>query len=186
MSPKKAPRKLSRDILLAFGIPVIFIPGLLLASLLGWDWRLGLAALDKNPDKYFASEQIFPKKGKVERVIDGDTFVLYSGEKVRLMGIDAPELAAEWGMEARAKVVELTSKQEITLEYEEKEKLDAYGRLLAYVWVNKELLNALLLEEGYAKTLLYKHETPPKYWLLFQNKEAFAKERHYGLWYRSY
>src|SRR3989344_5794418 len=128
MSPKRAPRKLSRDILLAFGIPVIFIPGLLLASLLGWDWRAGLATYNKNPDKYFASEQIFPKK----------------------------------------------------------EKLDAYGRLLAYVWVNKELLNALLLENGYAKTLLYKHETTPKYWLLFQNKEAFAKERHYGLWYRSY
>ena len=40
----------------------------------------------------FAQKQIISKVG---RVIDGDTFVLTNGERVRLLGVDTPELTSQ-------------------------------------------------------------------------------------------
>ena len=43
-------------------------------------------------------------RGKVKKVIDGDTFVLKSGEKVRIANLDAPELNQEGGQAAKKRV----------------------------------------------------------------------------------
>ncbi len=75
----------------------------------------------------------------VRRVIDGDTFVLYSGEKVRLIGVDTPETKhpqkpiQHFGKEASEFTRRMIEGKAILLEYDGK-RSDRYGRLLAYVY----------------------------------------------------
>jgi len=93
----------------------------------------------------------------VHRVIDGDTVQLSDGTRVRLLGIDSPELAqqdkaAETGaVEAREWLrleVEGTS---VTLRYGP-ERHDRYGRTLAWIYDSHgELINLQLLTEGHAR-----------------------------------
>ena len=75
----------------------------------------------------------------VRRVIDGDTFVLYSGEKVRLIGVDTPETkhpqkpVQYFAKEASEFTRRMIEGKTILLEYDGK-RSDRYGRLLAYVY----------------------------------------------------
>jgi endonuclease YncB( thermonuclease family) len=43
-------------------------------------------------------------RGKVKRIIDGDTFQLKGGEYVRIAGLDAPELHQRGGMAAKRRL----------------------------------------------------------------------------------
>lgn len=75
----------TRKRLLALGVPAVLIPGLLIAMALGWNpTKLGSV---KN---YHQIKTIFPERGVVSAVKDGDTFELQNGVGVRLIGIDAP------------------------------------------------------------------------------------------------
>jgi endonuclease YncB( thermonuclease family) len=75
---------------------------------------------------------------RVARVIDGDTVDLDSGERVRLFGIDAPELSARCGPQARDTLVFFLQDQGrdrwVWLEYGPRQ-VDQYGRTLGYLWV---------------------------------------------------
>jgi micrococcal nuclease len=123
----------------------------------------------------------------VEKVIDGDTIVLKNGERVRYLGIDAPETrfspfgAEYYGEEAKKRNRELVEGRRVRLEFDV-EKRDKYGRLLAYVFVDSIFVNALLLREGYAKL----HFIPPnnRYLDLFIKLEKEAKLTNQGLWRR--
>ncbi|MCX6090319.1 MAG: thermonuclease family protein [Candidatus Atribacteria bacterium] len=74
----------------------------------------------------------------VVRVVDGDTVELNTGEKVRYIGMDTPELhhpkkpvqfLAQEAYQANKKMVE---KKRVKLEFDVQQK-DQYGRLLAYI-----------------------------------------------------
>ena len=69
--------------------------------------------------------------------------------------------------------------KEIALEFDVQER-DHYGRLLAYVWINGEMFNKVLLREGYAKVATY----PPnvKYVEDFTAIQNQARENKKGLW----
>ncbi len=93
-------------------------------------------------------------------VIDGDTIVLNTGEKVRYLGIDTPEcksyrdgmwveVSQPFSREAKEFNRKLVEGRQIRLEFD-KVKRDKYGRLLAYVWVGDRLLNEELLKAGLA------------------------------------
>jgi micrococcal nuclease len=78
-------------------------------------------------------------EGKVRAVFDGDTVLLETGEKVRYLGIDAPEIGhngepsdcfGEKAGEANSKMV---LGRKIELRYDGRTQ-DKYGRLLAYVF----------------------------------------------------
>ena len=87
----------------------------------------------------------------VDKVIDGDTFKTRKGEKVRLLGINAPETQhgnspeQAFGNEAKVALTKLIDNQVVRLSFD-KEKKDKYGRTLAHVylrgglWVNEEML----------------------------------------------
>jgi len=94
-----------------------------------------------------------PSKATVASVIDGDTIVLESGEKVRYLMIDTPEITGGkndcWGEEARAYNEELVLGQEVTLTYDV-ECTDRFDRLLAYVEAPDGEMNTLMLERGFA------------------------------------
>src|SRR5438034_5929829 len=93
----------------------------------------------------------------VRAVIDGDTIDVANYGRVRLLGIDAPELgrgfdtAAPFGREARERLASLVLHRWIRLE-QEGARVDAYDRHLAYV-VREDgvFVNAALVRDGLAR-----------------------------------
>jgi endonuclease YncB( thermonuclease family) len=70
----------------------------------------------------------------VERVIDGDTFVLVGGERIRIIGVDTPEVGEPFADSATAFLAGLIVARPVYLEFDVGER-DRHGRLLAYVYV---------------------------------------------------
>jgi len=84
----------------------------------------------------------------VNRVVDGDTVDTDGGERLRLYEINAPEYPKDClGVDAKARMEELVLNKKI--QYEKIGK-DNFGRVLAYVYVNKLLINEVMTEEGLA------------------------------------
>jgi len=130
------------------------------------------------------------ESAKVERVIDGDTILLTSGEKVRYIGINTPEIVDPgkpvecFGKEALEKNSQLVSEQNVLLERDISDK-DKYGRILRYVYIqdaqnNKIMINEKLVSEGFAKADVYKPDI--KYEDLFAKAQQQAKSVGLGLW----
>lgn len=124
-------------------------------------------------------------QGDVAKVIDGDTFVLKTGQHIRLIGINAPELhhptlgEQPYGKEAKKHLEELILGKKVRLEFDVQTH-DKYGRLLAYVYVDKIFVNAKMVEDGYAQVMT----VPPnvKYQELFLKLQREAMEKGKGLW----
>ncbi len=131
------------------------------------------------------STPCFAKEYTVTKVIDGDSVVLDSGEQVRYIGIDAPELGKQAGgpqfyaKEATAANKQMVLLKKVRLEFDE-EKRDSYGRLLAYVFVKNVFVNAELVRRGYAKALIKPPNVKYKDLFVKYQNEAMAKE--IGLW----
>ena len=92
----------NRKTLLAYGLPAVLIPGIMFALSLGWN----PTSLFTQPS-YYLNKTIFPSKGKVKSIIDGDTFMLKQGQEVRLLGINAPGRGEVGYASARAALTEL-------------------------------------------------------------------------------
>lgn len=127
-----------------------------------------------------------PASGIVEWVIDGDTFVITGGEKVRLIGVDAPEYNPNhgkvqlYGKEAFQFARKLLKEKLVTLEYDVK-KEDDYGRNLAYVFLKDgRFVNLVMVSEGLARAKYYKPNG--KYYLQLKQAEAEAKRQKKGIW----
>jgi len=125
-----------------------------------------------------------PKDGKykVTKDLDGDTVVLETGEKFRYLGIDAPEANQRWGPEAKTFNEEMVLDKRVKVELDST-KLDKYGRILGYIWVDDVLVNEALVERGYAKVNLIKGEAKPKYLDRLQKAENWAKQNNDGIWF---
>jgi endonuclease YncB( thermonuclease family) len=92
------------------------------------------AALAAEPQNTFSILGQLEGPFAVERVIDGDTFVLDGGERVRIIGVDAPEVGEPFADRATAFLAALIKDKPIFLELDAGER-DRFGRLLAYVYV---------------------------------------------------
>ena len=118
-------------------------------------------------------------------VADGDTILLESGESVRYLGVDAPETNHPsrglecFGLEATERNRELVDGKYVRLEEDQTDR-DRYGRLLRYVFVDGEFVNAVLVEEGYAFSSYYPPDT--KYYHELVILELDAEEEGRGLW----
>ncbi len=125
-----------------------------------------------------------PKDGKykVTEVIDGDTVKLETGEKFRFLGIDAPEINVRWGPEAKEFIEKILLNKKVKIELDQI-KLDRYGRILGYIWVDDVLVNEAIVERGYAKVNLVKGEAKPKYLDRLKKAENWAKQNHDGVWF---
>jgi micrococcal nuclease len=127
---------------------------------------------------------------KVTRVVDGDTIVLDDGTKVRLIGIDTPETkdprkpVQYFGEEASAYTKRMLEGRDVRLEYDQ-QRLDKYGRTLAYVFVptaNGEIFfNEKIIQDGYAFAYLT-YPFKDEYMTRFRNAEREARENNKGLW----
>lgn len=121
----------------------------------------------------------------VERVIDGDTFELATGEVVRLIGVDAPESVKPgevvqcFGHEASLFLKELVEHHEIRLERDTSER-DRYGRLLRYVYLGDDFVNETLVREGYARAKAYRPDIAKQE--IFTEAQEKARAEGRGLW----
>ncbi len=123
---------------------------------------------------------------KVARVYDGDTFRSTDGEKIRLLGINAPEIAhgtepgQPLGQRAKAALIRLVAGRVVRLK-QDVVRRDTYGRLLAQVYLRDgRWVNGLLVGAGYA----FVYTFPPNLrWapaLLLLEKTA--REKRLGIW----
>lgn len=115
----------------------------------------------------------------VEKVVDGDTLILEDGQKVRLLGINAPEKGELFYEEAKARLKELVEGKSVYLEYDKK-KRDRYGRRLAHLFAGGKHINALLVEEGLATAFFIAPNFKYKEKILNAEKRAFERRR--GIW----
>ncbi len=140
----------------------------------------------------------------ITRIVDGDTFELSDGTRVRLIGIDTPEThpsgklgrdaersgmdretIRELGRRASAYAEELALGMPVELEYGSQSRTDRYGRTLAYVWVLDEYgrrlyrVNDRLVADGYAN--IYSG-IPFEYSDEYLEYEREAREEGRGLW----
>ncbi|HYG16849.1 MAG TPA: thermonuclease family protein [Bacteroidia bacterium] len=100
---------------------------------------------------FLVSFSCFSQTVKVERVIDGDTYVIETGEKIRMIGINAPEMSTEFGDDAKAHLEKLIEGKEVMLVEDLKAgKKDKYKRLLRYTIVNGEDINQRMVCDGFA------------------------------------
>lgn len=120
------------------------------------------------------------------RVIDGDTIKTQNKEmNIRLIGIDAPELGkAEekdecFTQEAKKILEQIIANRKIKLEYD-KDKYDRFGRLLAYVYADKQMVNLLMLEMGGAK--FFPDQVNDKYQDQLIKAAEKARLEKKGLW----
>ena len=128
---------------------------------------------------------------KVTKVTDGDTLHIDmdgTDEEVRLIGINTPETVDPrtsvqcFGEEASVEMKRLAEGKNVRLEYDDSQQLrDAYGRLLAYVYLEDgEMLNRKMIANGYAYE--YTYMTPYKYQSEFRQLQNLAKVSERGLW----
>lgn len=118
----------------------------------------------------------------VARVVDGDTLVCDDGVRVRLLLIDAPELSqAPFGEAAKSRLEELAGVGTVLRVEEDVQRLDRYGRLLAYLWLaDDRMVNEELLRSGVAVVSVY----PPNVRHVERLRAAVdsARAARAGLW----
>ncbi len=130
-----------------------------------------------------------PREALVSAVIDGDTLILDGGARVRLLGIDAPEMEREGrpaeflAHKAKAALAELTQGKRLRLEYDQL-RYDHYGRLLAYLFLpDNTMVNAELVRQGLAR--VYFHPPNVRYRDVLLAAQTEALEGHRGLWQKA-
>ncbi|HUV42609.1 MAG TPA: thermonuclease family protein [Patescibacteria group bacterium] len=82
----------------------------------------------------------------VVNVLDGDTFVLETSQRVRLAGLNAPEVDFCGGQEAKEKLESLVMEKRVILR---EPVVDNWGRIIALVYVGNQFINEEVLKEGW-------------------------------------
>jgi micrococcal nuclease len=122
---------------------------------------------------------------KVIEVIDGDTIKIETGEIVRLLGIDAPETNhpdlpyQTYGQEAKDYLRKRILNRTCVFEFDENNKYDIYNRILAFVYLDNNLINAEMVKNGYAYVYTKSKNIKTKEFLILEN---IARKSKKGLW----
>ena len=131
----------------------------------------------------------FDATATVLGVVDGDTIEITPAiggrSEVSLIGVDAPETKdptegiEPYGPEATGFATDELTGRRIGLEFDV-ERVDQYGRLLAYVYADGEMFNEDLLEAGYAQTYAFPPNT--KYASRLAEAQEKARAGGLGIW----
>lgn len=123
----------------------------------------------------------------VKKVYDGDTILLIDGRKIRLLGINTPEIEhmnqpeQAGGQTARKWLTQQLLGKKVRLEFDQ-EKRDKYQRTLAHVFTEQGLhINHELVRLGLAHTSVF----PPNlnYISELSSAEKQAEKQHLGIWH---
>lgn len=122
----------------------------------------------------------FAASTKVTRIIDGDTFETETGEKVRLIGINAPEISDIFGQDAKQYLSYLIENKTVDLQADTiSNGRDHYQRLLRYVILNGVDINKKMVSDGFAFAYLkYKFSKSIEY----EQAQLQARETNRGIW----
>jgi endonuclease YncB( thermonuclease family) len=122
----------------------------------------------------------------VQYVVDGDTIAVAGIGRVRLLGIDAPEVgrgfdtSGPFAEEARQRLSSLVARRWVRLEFESHTPRDKYERHLAYVFLETgTFVNALLVREGLARSSV---RSPLARRGELQRAQAEAQAARRGMW----
>jgi micrococcal nuclease len=117
----------------------------------------------------------------IARIVDGDTIECATIGRVRLIGMDTPEANQRpFGAQASAALSALIPVgTDVQLE-SDVDARDQYGRLLAYVWTNRTMINWRMVRAGWAVLLTYQPNVQYVDW--FIDAERRAREEGRGLW----
>lgn len=117
----------------------------------------------------------------VARIIDGDTIECDDAGRIRLIGVDTPELSQDpegtMAAQALADLIPVGTVVDIEGDVEPR---DIYGRLLGYVWYDGALVNWTLVRNGWAVLLTYPPNVQYVEWLTAAQRQAREEAR--GLW----
>ena len=126
------------------------------------------------------------RKGRASNIYDGDTIEMKSGEKIRYLGINSPEVAHKrgerdqpYGQEATRANSRMVGNRTVQLKLDG-ETRGRYGRTLAYVFSGNRFVNAELLKLGMAK--YYSPGGDIRYTRLFKACQYLAQEKKLGIW----
>ena len=163
--------------------------GLVLCAFIGFSYYC-MTRTPKAPENLISDikgkEGMVSTSGTVEKVIDGNTLLVRTGDKVEtvtLLGLSIPVEMKDKAMEVTK--AELQDKVVDLYYYEEKysPQIREYGKLAAYVYVKHILFGGGLLGKGFAIALSARDfkENPytSQYYLEAENK---AKEEGAGIW----
>lgn len=135
----------------------------------------------------FISSVCLAETAQVARVIDGDTVVLADGTRVRLIGINAPEIenrhyghrGEPYGEEAKQTLTLMVEGKEVDLR-DGPEKEDRYHRRLAYLYLqDQNFVNQNLIEAGAAEAY---RKFPHPFLSQFIELEKQARQKKIGMW----
>ena len=121
---------------------------------------------------------MFALPGKVVSIHDGDTITILQGKqqiKVRLFGIDAPELKQPYGKKSKQFLANLIAREVVEVEPKGK---DRYKRTLGIIRYKDQDINAQMVLNGYAWVYV-------KYSKIYVDQETTAREKKLGLWQSS-
>jgi len=143
--------------------------GLIISASLGLSVYLGNKIIQNPPNTF-----------KVLKVFDGDSFSIPPDHSIRLAFLDAPAIDLCYGEEAKRGLEDLIAGKNVKIE---KITKDHYGRTVALVYSDGQLVNQEMLANGWAK---YDSETASKELkeTIEQLKAANqkAKENQIGVW----
>ncbi len=169
----------------AFFSPAVLYSPLLNAELQFGDWRASAAGC------YLTGWRDLARPVTVEYVYDGDTARLADGRKVRLLGINTPELERDGRrvqpyaeVARRSALNHLASGEEWYL-LVGRERRDRYGRWLGYL-LNREgvALGSMLIAEGSAFWVAQGEDI--SHVSCFQEQESIARAERRGVWSSTY
>lgn len=167
-------------------LPVNFLA----ADVFSYEYATGNIRFYNQPYSNPTLAKLIPKNSRhkhtVATVYDGDTITLKNGERVRLLGLNAPEIDSHYrrgeagGQQAKKWLASKLQKSVVFLEYGQ-QKRDKYKRLLAHLFLpNGEHLNQSMLAQGLATLTII----PPN--LRYANKlilaENTALKLSLGVW----
>jgi len=120
---------------------------------------------------------------EVTYVTDGDTIWVKRARanlaiKVRMYGMDAPEICQDYGLTARAVLQDRIMHQTVTLDTKAR---DVYGRIVAKVIFNGEDIGAWMVANGHAWSYHSRKSLGP-----YGRQETSARRMGLGLWASGY
>ena len=116
--------------------------------------------------------------GTVVAVLDGDTVKVLDNQKIeykiRLDQIDAPEKSQAFGQKSKQYLSSLIYGKTVVVNWK---KTDRYGRILGVISYNKQNINLLMVQQGYAWAYI-KYLQDNKY----LEAQQLAQKQKKGLW----
>jgi endonuclease YncB( thermonuclease family) len=105
-------------------------------------------------------------------VVDGDSLEV-DGKRIRMFGIDAPELSQDGGQAAKRHLIGVVARQKVRVV---PRCIDCYGRIVARVWLGEIDLSDRMVRDGYAVAM-------PQFSRDYLPAERDARQKRRGRWH---